>query len=229
MDGRVNRVVGKGYPGLNQDGLDALDTVLKNPGELAVGSDGALYFKDAEGHRIRKVDSNNVVRTVVGNGSVAWIYPGDGTIATNLRIGFSSMDIDQNGSIFLASYDYYRVFRISTSWPSFSIDDVLIPSEDGRYYFVFDLNGRHLSTLNTTTGATVYSFVYDDTGLLVSITDANDNTTTINRLPDGTPTTIVAPDGQITTLTLDTNGYLATITEPVGGSSHTMTYYPDGL
>jgi len=44
----------------------------------------------------------------------------------------------------------------------------------------------------------------------------------------GAPIAIAAPDGQRTILTLDANGYLATITNPAG-ETHRMTYTADGL
>ncbi len=51
--------------------------------------------------------------------------------------------------------------------------------------------------------------------MLTSIKDADGNVTLIERSGD-TPTAIVAPDGQRTSLALDADGYLKTIINPAG-------------
>ena len=91
-----------------------------------------------------------------------------------------------------------------------------IASTDGRQLYRFDANGRHLSTVDALTGATLYTFGYDSAGRLIKITDADNNGTTIERDGNGNPTAIVAPFGQRTTLTVDGNGWLASATNPAG-------------
>jgi len=79
------------------------------------------------------------------------------------------------------------------------------------------------------TGALRYSFGYDESGLLVEITDANGLVTTIERDPDsGLATGIVAPNGQRTSLTMSDDGYLAAVDEP-GGAHREFTYDSGGL
>jgi YD repeat-containing protein len=80
----------------------------------------------------------------------------------------------------------------------------------------FDASGRHQSTEDTLTGHTSYGFDYDTTGLLLQITDLDGEVTHIRRDGSGHPTAIVAPGGQRTTLTVDPNGYLASVTHPSG-------------
>ena len=46
--------------------------------------------------------------------------------------------------------------------------------------------------------------------------DADVNRVTIERAADGTPEAIVAPGGQRTLLTVDTNGFLSSVTNPAG-------------
>ena len=78
------------------------------------------------------------------------------------------------------------------------------------------------------TGATLFSFGYDSSGRLATVTDGSGNITTIDRDSSGNPTAIVAPFGQRTALTLDANGYLASMTNPAGEST-LMTYNDGGL
>jgi RHS repeat-associated protein len=107
--------------------------------------------------------------------------------------------------------------------------DFSIASEDGQLVFEFNPTGLHTKTLNALTGATLYTFNYDKAGWLSSVTDATGNVVTIERdANNSTPTAIVAPFGQRTTLSLDTNGYLAKLTNPAG-ATYQMSYTTEGL
>ena len=85
-------------------------------------------------------------------------------------------------------------------------------------------------------------FGYDSAGKLVSITDRDNNVTSIQRDGQETPTAIVGPYGQQTSLGLDSNGYLHSVTNPnaemvqlfykpvVAGDAHTgglLSQYTD--
>ena len=39
--------------------------------------------------------------------------------------------------------------------------DIMIPSTDGKQFYVLNSGGRHLKTLNTLTGSVIYQFNYD--------------------------------------------------------------------
>ena len=71
--------------------------------------------------------------------------------------------------------------------------DIAIPSEDGSSLYRFDANGLHLATLNTLTGTPIYRFGYDASGYLISVTDADGDITTIERV-GAIPTAIIASD-----------------------------------
>ena len=107
-----------------------------------------------------------------------------------------------------------RVRRIARQWTSFSGSDIFLPSDDGLQLYHFDLNGRHLSTLHTLTGATLYTFTYDAAGRLSSVQDASGNITAIQHDINGNPTAIAGPYGHTTGLGVDANGYLASLSNP---------------
>jgi len=100
-------------------------------------------------------------------------------------------------------------------------------SQDGDLLYIFDKD-LHVKTIDTITGQAVYTFGYNETGYLISITDFDGNVTTIERDTSNQPLAIVAPYGQRTTLTLDANGYLALVSNPAN-ESHQMIYSIDGL
>ena len=66
---------------------------------------------------------------------------------------------------------------------------------------------------------------YDSAGRLVSVTDGDGKATTIERERQGNPTAIVGPFGQRTTLTLDGDGYLASISNPASETVN-LSYKP---
>ena len=57
----------------------------------------------------------------------------------------------------------------------------MVPSSDGTLRYIFDIEGRHLRTETSLTGAFVHAFDYDDERLLRSITDADGNALLIER------------------------------------------------
>jgi RHS repeat-associated protein len=105
----------------------------------------------------------------------------------------------------------------------------LFISKDGSEVYVFDgTTGNHIQTVKPFSGALKYKFAYDSSNLLISITDANGNVTSITRGSDGLPTAVVSPYGQTTTLTMDANGYLSAVKDPAG-HVQSFAYSPDGL
>src|SRR6185369_3294749 len=93
-------------------------------------------------------------------------------------------------------------------------------SQSGNMAYVFDSSGRHLRTVDTTTGLTLARFAYESHGLIASVTDRNGNALTVERSANGTPLAIVAPGGQRTAISLDGQGYLSSITDPGGEVAH---------
>ena len=95
----------------------------------------------------------------------------------------------------------------------------LLAAADGSEIYVFNTTtGRHVATRQPLTGANKYTFGYDGSGRLTTVTDASGNVTTIHRDASGHPTSIVAPFGQTTTLRLDAHGFLSKVTDPLGHS-----------
>ncbi len=104
----------------------------------------------------------------------------------------------------------------------------LIAADDGRQVFKFDANGRHTSTLSALTGATVLTFGYNPAGLLIAVTDGDNQTTTFNRNAKGGLATIVSPYGVVTKISVNKAGYIGAITNPAG-KSHKAKYDAKGL
>jgi RHS repeat-associated protein len=223
-DGIITTVAGGGTGG---DGGPATEARLYWPTGVVVASNGRFYIADIFGHRIRRVGPEGIITTVAGTGNSG--YNGESNSATGAQLNRPiGVSIAPDGRLYIADNWNNRIREVSPILPKFSDTDMFSPSEDGSELYHFDLNGRHLRTLHTLTGAVLYKFNYDDDGLPVSVEDGDGNTTTIERDGDGNPLVIVGPYGQRTPLTQDVNGYLETITNPAGESLQ-FTYTDDGL
>ncbi|WP_159436043.1 NHL domain-containing protein [Microbulbifer donghaiensis] len=224
-NGVISTVAGTGSSGFSGDGGKAIDATL-GPADVAVGRDGSLYIADTGNRRIRRVTPDGIISTVVGTGERG--VSGDGGAANNaelnwpLRIALGNAD-----ELYIIDNNAHNIRKVEF-WPPLLQENTFVASAGGRELYEFDVNGRHLNTYDTVSGEVVYHFHYDENNLLRRIEDAYGSATVIERDSSGTNVTIVAPDGQRTTLLLNPEGYLASATNPAG-ESHTMGYTGDGL
>ncbi|WP_169748944.1 RHS repeat-associated core domain-containing protein [Gynuella sunshinyii] len=201
-----------------------------NSEAITVDDDGNIYFgsdtrlSSGVEHLLYKRNANGEITVVAGGGNVV---ESDTSTAQRLLFTVTGLAIGPDGAIYLSESKF--VSQISPAFGMIAADDeIAIPDNSGQEVYIFSDTGRHLRTLDTVTGKARYTFGYDDNGMLVSIMDLDGNTTTIERLSDGTAAAIVSPDGQYTTLTMENNGYLADISNPNAESYH-MSYSDDGL
>jgi RHS repeat-associated protein len=214
-DGIINTVAGTGSTcfstALCGDGGLATQAQFSSPWGVAVGSDGSLYIAD---QRIRRVGPDGIINTVAGGGTSGL---GDGGPATQAQLNTpTGVAVGFDGSVYIADNGNRRFRQLRSTLPGSAVSDILIAAENGRDLFVFSGTGRHLRTHDALTGAVRVQFAYDSAGRLVTITDSSSNVTTIQRDGSGNPTAIVAPFGQTTTLAVQSDGYLSTITNPAG-------------
>lgn len=222
-DGIIITVAGNGLSTSTGDGGNALQASL-NPGGIAVSLDGSIFITDSR--LIRKISSDGII-TTVGGGGIPSATSNYGSPATNVNlVGLRRVTVDRGGNI-LAN-DTCSVSQIAPILTGFTGGDIALPSEDGTAIYRFSPNGRHLSTLNAITGATLLTFDYDLSGKLIKITDGDGLLTTIERDTNGKPTAIIAPFGQRTNLSVNVNGYLSKVTNPAN-EAYEMTYTNDGL
>ncbi|MGQ9779050.1 MAG: NHL domain-containing protein [Bacillota bacterium] len=226
-DGIITTVAGTGVAGYSGDGGPATEARLSSPTGVALGPDGSIYIADYSNHRIRRVGPDGIITTVAGTGAAG--YGGDNGPAIGAKLYYCTrITMGPDGSLYIADTYNHRIRRVSPVFPGFTPGEYAIPSEDGSHIYRFDVQGRHLATLDALTGKVLYTFHYNDQGLLVAIEDVDGNITSIERDSFGNPTAIVGPYGQRTTLTLDANGYLASVTNPAGETVR-LRYTQDGL
>lgn len=228
VDGVITTVAGSGSSGgYSGDGGAAILAQLNLPQDIAVAPDGSFFIADRSNARVRLVGTEGTITTFAGNGQFG--YSGEGGPATQAKLSEPvALALGPDGSLYESDWFNQRVRRISSAFPGSSLNEVLITSDDGTEVYVFDNGGQHLRTLDAFTQALLYQFSYDPQGRLLTITDVDNNVTTVQHQASGNPSGILGPYGQLTLLTADANGYLASVTNPAN-EEWAFSYAAGGL
>ncbi|MDT8385448.1 MAG: RHS repeat-associated core domain-containing protein [Gammaproteobacteria bacterium] len=227
-DGIITTVAGTSVRGFSGDGIPAIESDLNRPQGIVLGKDGSLYIADKGNYRIRRVAPDGIITTVVGTGvQDSWpLREGDGGPAEQASLWYPlGLTFGTDGSLYISSN--LSVRRVGALVLGLASGEALVASSKGNEFYHFNPEGYLLRTLDADTGAELYKFIYDADGHLSEIEDVNSNITRIER-SGYMPTTIISPDGLRTSLTLDVNDYLDTVTDPLG-EQYFMEYTPDGL
>lgn len=100
-DGTISTVAGNGSAGFSGDGGPAIYARLYYPVGVSFDAAGNLYIADQYNHRIRKVDTNGIIRTIAGDGTAT--FDGDGTLATNASLYYPNyVAIAPDGKIYIS-------------------------------------------------------------------------------------------------------------------------------
>ncbi len=111
-DGIITTVAGNGEGGYNGDGIPATQASLMYPSKVTLGTDGSLYIVDSGNYRIRKVNPEGVITTVVGTGVGG--YNGDEIPATQAQISdVYALALGADGALYFGDTGNQRVRKIS--------------------------------------------------------------------------------------------------------------------
>jgi len=125
-NGIITTVAGNGILYANGDGGMAISAGL-SPTGVAVDTVGNLFITDGN-NRIRKVNTNGIITTVVGKG-------GDGGAATNGTLCYpSDVAVDSIGNMFIADSANVRIRKVYNpfSLPSLALN-IVSNAEAGNY------------------------------------------------------------------------------------------------
>ena len=110
-NGIITTVAGKSGSGYSGDGGTATNSTLYYPEGVSCDTFGSLYIADMDNNRIRKVDTNGIITTVVGKGTAG--YSGDGGTPTNASLYHPfGVTCDTSGNLYIADTVNARIRKV---------------------------------------------------------------------------------------------------------------------
>lgn len=139
--GIISTVAGTGIAGFSGDGGMATNAQLSFPYDLAVDANGGLIISDQNNMRVRRIDADGKIATLVGNGIRS--SQGDGGPAVNASIYPIHLALDSHGGFLVQDADPRRIRRVDSNGvisafagtESGSTADG-IPAANARFYYV---------------------------------------------------------------------------------------------
>jgi len=111
LDGTIHTIAGTGTPGYNGDGILAVNAQLSNPNGVAVDAQNRVYVVDTYNHRVRRIELDNTISTIAGNGTLGG--NGDGLAATSAQLNYPyGIAIDATGRVVIGDTGNHRVRRV---------------------------------------------------------------------------------------------------------------------
>lgn len=110
-DWTIETIAGTGKQGFSGDGGPALKAELDNPFGIVRGPDGAFYYCEYTGQRIRRIGQDGVITTIAGTGAVG--FSGDGGPA--LQATFNKpheLRFDAKGDLYIVDMVNHAVRKI---------------------------------------------------------------------------------------------------------------------
>ncbi len=110
-DWKISTFAGTGVQGFGGDGGPATEAQIDNPFGVVRGPDGALWFCEYTGQRIRKVNPDGTIGTVAGTGATG--YSGDGGPALQATFNLPhEIRFDSEGNAYLTDMRNHVIRRI---------------------------------------------------------------------------------------------------------------------
>jgi DNA-binding beta-propeller fold protein YncE len=110
----ISLVAGTGTKGFNGDGSRAVNALLATPFEAALDSRGNIYIADFDNNRIRKIDRQGIITTVVGTGRPGFSGDGGPALKADLH-GPHCVAIDRADNLYICDHRNQRVRKVAVN------------------------------------------------------------------------------------------------------------------
>ena len=113
-DGIITTIAGTGTRGFSGDEGPAVQARLDSPFGAAVDAQGNVYIADFGNHRIRRVGTDGIIKTLAGSGKYDG-FSGDGGPAVQAQLAYPrGVAVDANGVVYIADTSNDRIRRVGT-------------------------------------------------------------------------------------------------------------------
>ena len=146
-DGTVTNFAGSGACCFSGDGASALYAELNAPDSIAVDAGDNVFIVDHGTPRVRRVDTNGIITTVVGNGSGT--ASGDNGAATAAGVWVMGLAFDAKGNPYLSDSANHNIRKVDATGIITTI------AGTGRAGFAGDGGPARSAQLNVPNGITV--------------------------------------------------------------------------
>ncbi|SKB05322.1 Streptogramin lyase [Prosthecobacter debontii] len=107
----ISTVAGTGEKGFSGDGGPATQAKMDNPFGVVRGPDGALWYCEYTGQKVRKITPDGIIHTVAGTGATG--YSGDGGPATEATFNLPhEIRFDQSGDLYIVDMKNHAVRKV---------------------------------------------------------------------------------------------------------------------
>ena len=107
----IANLAGTGERGFSGDGGPATAAQINDPFGVTRGPDGALWFCEYGGQRVRKINADGTIATVVGNGQTGYSGDGGPALAASLNKPHE-IRFDRAGNLFIVDMVNHAVRRV---------------------------------------------------------------------------------------------------------------------
>ncbi|EFC38321.1 predicted protein [Naegleria gruberi] len=114
INGNIITIAGTGEAGFNGDNIKATQATINKPVCVIVNHrNGNVYFSDLGNNRIRKIDNNGIISTIVGCGDYGLV--GDGNLAINSFLNSPrGICLSNDGNyLYIADRDNHAIRKVS--------------------------------------------------------------------------------------------------------------------
>jgi sugar lactone lactonase YvrE len=117
----MEAIVSGAGPGFTGDGMPALGALLNQPKAAVVDpATGAIYLADTRNFRVRRIDTDGVITTVVGSAQAGFAGDGGPPIAAQLKFQMANdnpepgggLALDGQGRLYIVDTENHRIRRV---------------------------------------------------------------------------------------------------------------------
>jgi hypothetical protein len=128
--GTICTVMGTGQSAYLGEGQPPGEVALYWPIDMTFDNEGRFLVLDYNNQRVRRVDHDGLVRTIMGTGIEASVEDGSPALETSLHHAFS-LCYDAAGNLYLAGNHVPQLFKLTTGDKSYVIAGLDLPGYSG--------------------------------------------------------------------------------------------------